>query len=166
MTTASCADNAILEVTAVVPAADECAMNLVLEAVADARGFREPWPRGMVLSTPLGATEGRRQFSLVAEGATLDANVRLRTRVCASGACSDDGGTCAPPREAWFEIERPFYPGRFTSVFLPAATPRPVEEHESDDADVAIGRCQVAGCFWGDTNVWCFDDGNGPHFCE
>src|SRR5690606_19000787 len=105
-------------------------------------------------------------LSLVARGQEeIEAPLRLKIQACPSAGCGVDP-SCPAPRELWVEIERAFYPGRLTSVFIPLDAAQSPDEADPAQPNLTVGRCEVAGCFWGATPVWCFDAGMGPHFCE
>ncbi len=161
----ACADNAVLDLSIVVPPRTTAANTAVLD-VRPASGFDlegSDWPSSAAfpeLSVELGATPLRIEASVPAEH--VDQDLLVRVRFCATAGCA----TGSPA--VCYRLARPFHGGRL-SVFHTelVAIPEAAPVGLCSWPPIEIDRCSI-GCAegrpWGPGASFCDDE--GLHTCD
>ena len=155
----ACAENAVLEVQVMLPAAPAGVTAPVYGVLEVRRASTHPhdvvWAEGDPDGVELGPERVLIQRSVI--GREEDVDLHVKVRFCASPACNAIGDDTAP--ELRYVLEHPFYIGRRTAwatciEAVPATTA---------DPDV-VDLCEIHGCIEG-AGSSNFCDGD-QHFCE
>ncbi len=154
-----CAQNAILEITIDMPAADPLRPNLVVQALSGEADFSNDWPQSQLTGIPLDTTEANLvEVGIEGSGDDLLRELNVRLRFCEDPECHAiaDGD----PPEVWLTFERAFYQAEYTSYevsLMPPPTMAP-------SSPTVIGKCAVFGCVEGSSETgYCIGD---VHHCE
>lgn len=154
-----CAQNAILELTVDMPAADPLRPNLVVQALSGEADFTNDWPQSQITGIPLNTTEANLvEISVEGSGDDLLRVLNVRLRFCEDPECHaiNDG----EPPEVWLTFERAFYQGEYTGYELSLMSPPTM----APSTPTTVGKCEVFGCVEGSSETgYCIDD---VHHCE
>ena len=155
-----CAQNAILEVTVDMPAADPSRTYLVVRALSGEADFSNDWQQSQIAGIPLNTTEANIvEIGIEGSGDDLLRVLNVKLRFCVHPECQavpDDGDS----PEVWLTFERAFYQGEYTGYQL-SLMPPPTT---APSTPTIVGKCEIFGCVEGSSPTgYCADD---VHHCE